>query len=147
MKVIWYKVIHEIIPTRSRLHNIRLALTDQCEHCNKPDTVIHRLKECGLGPMIWEKTRKLISTVLRTDWRRIPAEWLLRPGIKIRPAQRHRAVLWLLATYVTYRMQRQHELLPSDYYDVLRWSRWKMDKRTNRAKLVGNYLSVVPADG
>jgi len=143
VKVTWYKAI----PTRARLYNIRLSLTDQCEHCNKPDTMIHRLTECGLGPMNWEKTRKLIATMLRTDWRRIPAEWLMRPAIKLWPPKRHRAVLWMLATYVTYCMQRQRSLLRSDYYDFLRRSRWKTVTRTNRAKLVGNYLSVVPADG
>ena len=146
VKVTWYKVINDIIPTRGRLHNIRLALTDQCEHCNKPDTMMHRLTECGFGPMNREKTRKLIATMLRTDWR-IPAEWLMRLAIKLWPPKRHRAVLWMLATYVRYYMQRQRDLLRSDYYNFLRRSRWKTDTRTNRAKLVGNYLSVIPADG
>ena len=114
VKVTWYKVINDIIPTRARLHNIRLYLTDQCEHCHKPDTMLHRLTECDLRPMNWETTRKLVATMLRTDWRRIPAEWLMRPTIKLWPPKRHRAVLWMLATYVMYCMQRQRDLLRSD---------------------------------
>ena len=147
VKVTWYKVINDIIPTRARLFTIRLAQTDQCEHCPKSDTMLHRLTECELTTIIWERTRQLIATILRTDWRRIPEDWLMRPTIKLWPPKRHRAVLWMLATYVRYCTQRHRELMLSDYYDFLRRSRWKMDTRTNRDKLVGNYLSVIPANG
>ena len=147
VKVTWYKVINDIIPTRTRLYTIRLSQTDQCEHCAKPDAMRHRLTECDLTIMDWERARKFIATILRTDWRRIPTEWLLRPTIKLWPPKRHRAVLWMLAIYVMYCMQRQRDMLRSDYYDFLRRSRWKTYTRTNRDNLVGNYLNVIPVDG
>lgn len=83
IKVTWYKVINDIIPTRTRLYSIRLAQTDQCENCAKEDTMEHRLTECDLTIREWKRTRKLIATILRTDWRRIPHEWLMRPTLKL----------------------------------------------------------------
>ena len=143
-KVTWFKVIHDIIPTRARLHTIRLSPTDKCEHCTQTDTLRHRITECGVTSLNWERTRKLIAIILRTDWRTIHADWLIRPTLKLWPPKRHRAVLWMLAMYIMYCMQRHRELLGQDYYEFLRRARWKTDKRTDRDKLVGNYLSVIP---
>jgi len=60
--------------------------------------------------------------------------------------QKHSAVLWMLAAYVTRRLQRHRQLTLSEYYDFLRCARLKLETRNNRAKLVGKYLSVIPED-
>ena len=146
VKVTWYRTTHDIIPTRKRLHKIRLTPTDPCDHCNRLDSLQHRLTECGGGPLMWEGTRKLMALMLRIDWKRLPCEWLLRPTLTLWPLQKHRAVLWVLATYVTCRLQRHRELTLNDFHDFLRRARWKLENRNNRAKLVGNYLSVIPED-
>jgi hypothetical protein len=78
-KVTWFKVIHDMIPTRARLHTIRLSPTDTCEHCTQQDTLRHRLTECGVTIGNWERTRKLIAITLRTDWGTIYADWLIHP--------------------------------------------------------------------
>jgi hypothetical protein len=44
-KAVWYKVINYILPTKEMLHRIRIAPTDKCRHCEKRDTVQHRLIE------------------------------------------------------------------------------------------------------
>jgi len=80
-KVTWFKVIQDIIPTRARLHTIRLSPTDKCENYTQPGTLRHRLRELGSAIENWEKTRKLIARILRTDWRTIHADCLLRPTI------------------------------------------------------------------
>jgi len=74
----WYMVIHDIIPTNARLHRIRLMHTNNCTQCERQDTMLHRLKGCGVGQDIWEWTRTRIARIRRTDPRRVPTEWLLR---------------------------------------------------------------------
>jgi hypothetical protein len=92
---------------RARLHKIKMVPTDLCETCNKTDTLQHRLTECGEGPKMWEWTRRRIEIMLRTDPKHIPTEWLLGPTLKLWPTQRHRAVLWTLANFVVYRLQKK----------------------------------------
>jgi len=84
----WYMVIH-IIPTNVKLHRIRLRDPANCTQCGRSDTILHRLKDCGVRQEIRESTRTRISRVQRMDPRRMPKEWLLRPCFKIWPPQRH----------------------------------------------------------
>jgi hypothetical protein len=53
---VWYEyvVIHDIIPTNVRVHNIRLADTPNCKECGGLDTSIHRPIKCGEGRNILE---------------------------------------------------------------------------------------------
>jgi len=83
-----YRVIHDIIPTRTRQRKIRLTPTDLCDHCNRLDSLQHRLTECGAGPLMWEGTRKIMARMLSIDWKRLPSEWLLRPTITLWPPQK-----------------------------------------------------------
>jgi hypothetical protein len=139
----WYRVIHDIIPTKERLHAIRLAQTDQCPECNVPDTVSHRVTFCGTGSEQWDWTRKRLAVMLRIDQRWIPEEWLDRPQLWLWPPQRHKAVLWLLARLAEYRTQRGKILTTHDYYDFLQRTKRKLYQQDNRLSLVGNYLSVL----
>jgi hypothetical protein len=43
IKVNWFKVIHDILPTNERLYTIRLTGTPLCLNCGEHDTVIHRI--------------------------------------------------------------------------------------------------------
>ena len=54
MKNSWYKVAHDIIPTRMRLHSIRLAPTDECAACGEQESLLHQLAECGEGNRQWD---------------------------------------------------------------------------------------------
>jgi hypothetical protein len=125
LKAQWYKIIHDIIPTNERLHNIRLSTTERCRHCDKTDTLIHRLTECGDGRTTWLWTRRRIAMILRMDERHIPDEWLLRPDFHIWPTKRHRAVLWILIHLVGYRVKRDNILTMNDFVDFMRRSKWK----------------------
>ena len=143
VKVAWYKAIHGKMPTNERLHKIRLVPTDLCRQCNGKDTLIRRLIDCGEGPQMWEWTCRCIATMLRTDWRRIPSDWLLRPSFKLWPPPRRRAVLWLLANFVNFRLQIRRTLTQIEFCDFLRRARWKKNAKDNRAKLVRNYLRII----
>ena len=52
----------------------------------------------------------------------------------------------MLATYVTFRLQRHGESPLNVYNDFIRRARWKLETWINRAKLVGIYLSVILGD-
>jgi len=140
---VWYKVISDIIPTNERLHRISMAPTDICKECNNKDTLLHRLTECGESKTIWDLTQKAIATVLRTSPSNIPCEWLMRPQFCLWSPQRQRAVLWVLSRNVVYRLSRHRSLLPQDFLDFLRRSRWKVHQLPGRRKLVADLLIAV----
>lgn len=142
-KAEWYKVIHDIIPTNERLHQIKLSSTALCGDCKKSDTTIHRLTECGEQQQNWIWMRSIIATMLRTHPTRIPREWLVRPHFKLWPPQRQKATLWLLARYVSFSMKRKQPQNPNDLMDFLRRSRWKMYQMPGRQRLVANFLTVL----
>ena len=83
IKSMWHVVVHEIVPNSERLHAIRLVESDRCRHCERRDTLVHWLSECNEGTAIWLWTRERIAQMLRTDPRRIPDEWCLRPPFPI----------------------------------------------------------------
>ena len=125
-KAVWYRTIHDILPTNERLHRIKMSPTDVCEECDKKDTLIHRLNECGEGQPMWEWTRKVTARMLRTIPARIPNEWLLRPQFYLWPPQRQRTVMWVLSRFVTFRLNQQRGPRLHDLMDFLRRSKWKM---------------------
>jgi hypothetical protein len=49
IKVNWFKVIHDILPTNERLHAIGPTGTPLCPNCGENDTVMHKIIECGEG--------------------------------------------------------------------------------------------------
>jgi len=114
----WYIVAHDIVPTNDRLHVIRFVELVRCRHCGRRDTLVHRLTECNERTSIWLRTRERIEQMLRTDPRRIPADWCLQTHFQFWAPQRHKAILWLLAHLVIYRMQQQRHLSLLDYIDI-----------------------------
>src|SRR5215475_5768604 len=97
---VWYRAIHDILPTREWLSVINLAPTALCPECAVPDTLLHRVTRCGDGIHQWEWTRERIAQMLRLGARWIPDTWLFRPQFRMWPSQKHRALLWLLACLV-----------------------------------------------
>jgi hypothetical protein len=144
-KVTWYKVIHDILPTRARLHKIRPAAA-LYERCDREDTVKHRLTECNRGLDMWTWTCQRIAMILRTDWRRISSDWLLRPDCQLWPPKLHRAVLWILANFVAFCLQTGRTQTIRDYYDYLCRTRWNLEHHGLQSRSVGNYLSVITLD-
>jgi hypothetical protein len=85
VKMDWYKVIHDIHLTKDRLHKIHISTTDQCNLCDVPDTLTHRLIECGDRKQMWEWTQGRISVILRISAKHMLHEWTMRPTIEIWP--------------------------------------------------------------
>ena len=93
LKLTWYVVIREIVPTNERLAAIRLAGTDRCIHCRKTDSLQHRIAECGEGYVIWTWIRARIAALLRMDPKFVPADWTLRPTFHFWLPQKHAAII------------------------------------------------------
>jgi hypothetical protein len=93
MKALWYKVIHDILPTNERHHKINLTNTPQCRECGDQDTILHRLTTSSRGRGIWIWTKTCLARILRTDPAHIPNEWLVRPHFHIWPPQKRRVTL------------------------------------------------------
>ena len=91
-KSIWFAAIHDIIPTNYRLAAIRLTDTSACPKCGHPDSLQHRITECGEGPVIWNWTRYKLGIILRV-YKFIRQEWTLRPAFLHWPPKRQAAIL------------------------------------------------------
>jgi len=51
-----YKVIHNILPTNSRLHKMKLKTSPSCDRCSSPyETLSHPLYECSTVQIFWQK--------------------------------------------------------------------------------------------
>ena len=140
---VWYLVVHDLVPTNLRLHKIHLAESPNCSNCGRLDTRLHRLCECGEGEQIWRWTQQRVAWVMRTTPNNIPVEWVLRPQFRIWPPQRNRAVLWMLAHMVWYRMQGRRRQSVLDYCDFMRRARWKTERQAGTRELLANYLVVL----
>ena len=129
-------------PSKERLNSIRIVPTEDCRICDRKDTLLHRLAECGNGRYQQEWTKKILAITLRTDPRWIPEEWLRRPHITLWPTQRQRAVLWVLAQFVGFRSQLERKQTSQNYIDFLRRSKYKFYRKRKRKTRVANYLSI-----
>jgi len=125
LKSAWYTMIHDLLPTNTRVYRIRLLETEDCTMCGEKDTTFHRLTECGAGEEIWECTRIRLAAIHRTDRRRILPGWLLAPSSLFWPRQRHLATLWILANLVYYLTQNRRTLSLEEDIDFLRRARCK----------------------
>jgi len=79
-KAAWFMVIHGLIPTNYRLAKIQRSTTNNCQHCVRVDTLIHRLTECSEGADIGGWTRSRIAIILRMDPKYILTDWTDRPS-------------------------------------------------------------------
>jgi len=143
VKINWYMVKEDILPTNERLHKIRLVDSPVCGHCGEPDTVQHRGTACGEGASIWLWTKRRLAWFLRIDPAHISPDWTTRPQFRIWPPQRHRAVLWILAQMMWNRIKESRAYTEQDYSDVLRRTRWKAYQAKYRRTNVGNYLEIL----
>jgi len=63
-RIVWFRVIHDLIPTNERLQRIRIVQTDTFRKCTMKDTLEHRITACGEGRDIWELSKSLIGQML-----------------------------------------------------------------------------------
>jgi len=142
-RCIWYQVIYDIIPTNVRLHRIHMVSSDTYRRWTATDTLEHQQIACGEGRTIWCYTKTLPARMLRTIPARISDEWILRSQFTIWPSKRHRAILWVIANFVIFRIQQHTSLTFHEFMDFLHRSGWKLIRHKGGWNLVGNYLTVL----
>ena len=81
----WYRVIHYIIRTNTRLNRIRMTNTDACSECGQSDTLEHCLISYGEGSRTWNWLQSRIAIILCTSAAQIPIEWLTQPQFNLCP--------------------------------------------------------------
>jgi hypothetical protein len=138
----WYAAVHDILRTHDRLAEIQLVPTNTRPRCGNPDSMLHRITDCGDGPMQWTWTKRELDVILRIDPKHIPKEWTIHPDLHLWPPQRHAAVLWILAHFVFCRLQNCRRLTLRDYINFMKRARWELHKHTARPK-TGRYLEVL----
>ena len=142
-RCIWYRVLHDLIPTNARLHRIKMTHWNSYQRRTMADTLEHILTECGEGRRIWQYTKTRIALILRTIPSRIPDEWILRPQFDIWPNKRNNAILWMITNVVIFRIQQRISLTLHDFMDFLLRTIWKLLNHKRGPNLVGNYLTVI----
>jgi hypothetical protein len=113
---IWFHVLHEIVPTKVRSKAIGMSEEEVCSECQRPDTIHHRLVECGDGATQWDWLRIRISVFLRRDPADIRAQWLYWPQFRLWPPTRHRASLWCLAQMLAFICAHGSGQEPCDFF-------------------------------
>jgi hypothetical protein len=98
----WYHIIHDVLPTNYRLHNIGMAPTDACHKCGGRDILVHPLIECYPGPEQWDWMKTRIAAILFMDKKWIPGHWILPPNY-CTATKKRRAILWMLANIAVFR--------------------------------------------
>jgi hypothetical protein len=117
--------------------------TDKCRHSGNQDTLLHRFIVCGQGALIWRWTASKIARILSTVAKNITQDWLLRPRCEIQPPTRKRAVLWILAQLVIFRLDEYHKTSLLEYINYVRQKKIALYALPKCSNLVANYLSVV----
>jgi hypothetical protein len=139
----WYVVINDIVPTRQRLADINVVRDTVCIRCGAHDTITHRLYTCAQGPVIWTWIKAAIATILRVDHRTIPDAWAHCPRYTLWPSHRHPSVTWILAQYVSYRMQVQSGQSLKDFKFYIGKERWEVYRCPKRQRVFGRYVDVL----
>jgi hypothetical protein len=120
----WFAAVRDIVPTTDRLAANHLKDSSSCSRCGEPDSIQHKINECGEGRLIWIWTRARLGMILLMDPRHIPPDRTIRPAFPYYPPQRQTALLWIVAHLVYYRLQSSRRLSLMDFIDFLRRARW-----------------------
>jgi hypothetical protein len=142
IRTIWYTIVHDIIPTNSRLHDINLHTTGNCQYCGKRDTLIHRLTACADTQILWSWMKNRVACYLRISAKAVEDVWITLPDFEIYPPQRQNATIWMIGHMLGYVYDNQSVTL-QDFLDFLKRARWKEYNRRSTFKRCGIYLDVI----
>jgi hypothetical protein len=143
----WFRTVHDLIPTNKKLYRISLPDTPTCQMCNQTNTTLHRMMSRLGGRDIWHWTHSRIALMLSIDPQHVTVTWLLFSALHIWTPPRQSAIIWLMS-HVIYFSFREHPTLDlQDCTDFLRRSRWTTYRWNKRTEVYGNYLEVLDYTG
>ena len=67
LKILQWKILHNIYPTNILLYKMKIAGSIQCKYCNEVDFTEHFFAQCKLVRPIWQEIENMIA--VRTDKR------------------------------------------------------------------------------
>ena len=126
----WFRAVHDVLPTNSRLKATNQADDAACRTCGEEDTVLHRLTSCqAASRAIWRWAASQVASLTGVA-NSIEASVLVVPDVTAPSEPAAKAVAWLLGTVVEYLVenavhdsasfaafaQRRQRLLPDVSY-------------------------------
>ena len=98
VREILYKYIHEILPNKQRLKQIRRSIDDLCENCQRPETNIHMVYYCKNI----ESSKKFLENLLtHCDIGEYNLLKLFFFDISKRKKKKRNTVILLIALYIS----------------------------------------------
>ena len=86
LRVLQWKIIHEIYPTGTLLKKMKLKESDLCKFCDLRDTPLHFFFECRSVSALWNEVEKIISyktgCTLSLDSKEVLLGMLSKVGLK-----------------------------------------------------------------
>ena len=126
----WFRAVHDVLPTNSRLKATNQADDAACRTCGEEDTVLHRLTSCqAASRAIWRWAASQVASLTGAA-NSIEASVLVVPDVTAPSEPAAKAVAWLLGTVAEYLVenavhdsasfaafaQRRQRLLPDVSY-------------------------------
>ena len=68
LRLLHFKILHNIYPTNILLHKMKVKSSDACEHCRVPDYIEHFFYECALVHSFWLHIVNLIKSRVNVDF-------------------------------------------------------------------------------
>lgn len=93
---VWFRAVHDIMPTNERLAQHLGKSTDRCDHCGKWDTALHRFTTCQSVPEIWHWLRTTIAKVAQVPGGSVHQDFIVRPDTLIKHKKRRKTVAWIV---------------------------------------------------
>ena len=82
IRVLWWRVLHEFLPTKYTLHRRHIERTAHCEVCGADEESIkHVLMDCTIARLFWDSTKHITGVKLPRLHEMTWARDLLQPDI------------------------------------------------------------------
>lgn len=100
---ILFEVFNDAFPNKVKMfnHNFAQITSPVCDICNKPDTNIHRIRQCKYSKPVWDWVITIVKT--RLDQKLISIEELLYKAINDKNIKA-KSALWVVAEAIAYNM-------------------------------------------
>ena len=128
----WFSIVHNLYPTRDKLHRHGSAPTDRCASCGRLDTILHRLTTCGQAAPVWTWLKEKISSTANIT--QVPQDFIIRPDLDIPDPKIRNTVVWTTGNTLAL-------LLEPGSAPSLQYIRGEIERRRQNTYSLGeNYL-------
>lgn len=131
-----YLIFNDVIPNKVKMYNYTDKVDNNiCEICNKPDTNIHRIKQCRDSGIVWNWIGNIIRKNLKIKLR--SPEEILYYGIS-KKGYRKKAALFIVAEAMAYNVVHYKNPSLYSFQKIIRDYRWN-----NRKAFMSNFKTYL----